>query len=145
MKPFTSNEAEAFLNLQRTADILMRGLERQLKPVGLTQTQYNVLRILRGAGRDGLLCREIGARMVTRDPDITRLLDRLEARGLAIRSRLDSDRRAIRTRITPTGQALLNKLDRPVAELHARQLGHLGNEKVRELIALLEQARARAV
>ncbi len=145
MKPFTSNEAEAFLNLQRTADILMRGLERQLKPTGLTQTQYNVLRILRGAGRDGLLCREIGERMVTHDPDTTRLLDRLEARGLATRSRLEADRRAIRTRITSAGLALLRKLDRPVAELHARQLGHLGDQKIKELIALLEQARAKAL
>jgi DNA-binding MarR family transcriptional regulator len=143
VKPFVSIEAEAFLNLQRTSDFLMRGLERVLKPTNLTQTQYNVLRILRGAGRSGLLCRELGERMVTRDPDITRLLDRLEARGLVRRSRSQADRRAVRTRIRTAGLSLLEKLDHPVAELHKQQLQHLGSPRVRQLIDLLEAARER--
>src|SRR5919108_1101542 len=94
-KPFASLEEEAFLNLQRTADALLHGLEAALKPAGLSPSQYNVLRILRGAEAEGLACREVGERMVTRDPDITRLLDRLEARGLVMRARDREDRRVI--------------------------------------------------
>ena len=104
-RPFVNMEQEAFLNIQRTADALMRGLEELLKPSGLTQTQYNVLRILRGAKPDGLLCRELSERMVTRDPDITRLLDRLERRGLISRLRDRKDRRALTVRITAAGRS----------------------------------------
>ena len=99
-KPSRSLGEEAFLNLQRTADAFMRGFEETLRPFGLTQTQYNVLRILRGARPHGLPCRELGERMITRDPDVTRLLDRLETRGLVARSRDAKDRRVIFTRIT---------------------------------------------
>ncbi len=140
-RPFSSAAQEAFLNLQRTADALMRGLEETLKPSGLTQTQYNVLRILRGAGGAGLLCREVAERMVTREPDMTRLLDRLESRGLATRSRDRRDRRAVTVRITRRGVELVAQLDGPVAELHMRQLSHLGDTRIRRLIALLESAR----
>ena len=140
-KPFSSPAQEAFLNLQRTADALMRGLEETLKPSGLTQTQYNVLRILRGAGASGLLCREVSERMVTREPDMTRLLDRLETRGLVTRSRDRKDRRAITVRITGPGVELLARLDDAVAERHMRQLAHLGNARIRSLIGLLETAR----
>jgi DNA-binding MarR family transcriptional regulator len=140
-KPFASAEQEAFLNLQRTADALMRGLEELLKPSGLTQTQYNVLRILRGARPEGLLCRELSERMVTRDPDITRLLDRLERRGLIGRLRDRKDRRGITARITAAGERLVSKLDAPVGRLHRRQLSHLGALKLRRLIDLLEGAR----
>jgi DNA-binding MarR family transcriptional regulator len=141
-KPFTSAEQEAFLNLQRTADVLLRGLEQVLKPAGLTQSQYNVLRILRGAGPTGLLCREISDRMITRDPDMTRLLDRMEARNLVTRSRDRQDRRSITVRITETGRQLVSGLDGPVAELHRQQLSHLGVRRLQSLIELLEGARA---
>jgi DNA-binding MarR family transcriptional regulator len=140
-RPFTSREAEAFLNLQRTADALMRGLAELLKGSDLSPTQYNVLRILRGAGTAGLSCREIGERMVTRDPDITRLLDRLERRGLLSRVREARDRRVVTTTIAPAGLELLAGLDRPVSELHDRQLSHLGGRKLEQLIGLLESAR----
>ena len=140
-RPFVNMEQEAFLNIQRTADALMRGLEELLKPSGLTQTQYNVLRILRGAKPDGLLCRELSERMVTRDPDITRLLDRLERRGLISRLRDRKDRRALTVRITAAGAELVSKLDDPVARLHSRQLAHLGAPQLHRLIDLLEGAR----
>lgn len=142
-KPFSSVEEEAFLNLQRTADAFIRGFEEMLKPFGLTQTQYNVLRILRGAGSQGLLCRELGERMITRDPDVTRLLDRLETRALVARSRDPKDRRAIFTRITEKGLQLLEDLAGPVAEVHRRQLAHLKKKQARRLIDLLETARRR--
>jgi DNA-binding MarR family transcriptional regulator len=140
-RPFESPEAEAFLNIQRTADALTRGLEETLRPSGLTQAQYNVLRILRGAGDSGLLCRELGERMVTRDPDITRLLDRLESRSLVRRERDPRDRRSIVTRITREGLSVLAELDTPVAQLHKRQLAHLDPEQTIQLVALLEAAR----
>jgi DNA-binding MarR family transcriptional regulator len=143
-KPFDSLEEEAFLNLQRTADALLQGLETALKPKGLSPSQYNVLRILRGAAAEGLACREVAARMVTRDPDITRLLDRLEARGLVMRARDREDRRVITAHITPEGLRLLQELEAPVAELPRRQLGHLDEAQLRTLIELLQVARKRA-
>ena len=143
-KPFASLEEEAFLNLQRTGDALLHGLEAALKPVGLSPSQYNVLRILRGAEAEGLACREVAKRMVTRDPDITRLLDRLEARGLVIRARDREDRRVITVRITPEGLRLLQELEAPVAELPQLQLGHLDEAQLRTLIELLQMARERA-
>ncbi len=135
-------EAEAFVNLQRTADLLMRGLAELLKPDGLSPTQYNVLRILGGAGAGGMACREVAERMITRDPDITRLLDRMEAHALVRRSREGKDRRVITVRIAPEGLRLLKELDGAVNELHRKQLGHLGNQKLRSLIELLEEARS---
>lgn len=143
-KPFRRIEDEAFVNIQRTADALMQGVAATLKPMGLSPSQYNVLRILRGAEPDGLACREIADRMITRDPDITRLLDRLEDRGLVARSRDREDRRVITTRITEKGSRLLKELDEPIEALHVKQLGHLGNEKLRSLIDLLEGARIKA-
>jgi DNA-binding MarR family transcriptional regulator len=112
-----------------------------LRPTGLSPTQYNVLRILRGAEPDGLVCREIGERMITRDPDITRLLDRLEERGLVARSRGTEDRRVIVTRITREGLRILESLDEPIEALHLKQVGHLGPERLKGLIALLEAIR----
>jgi DNA-binding MarR family transcriptional regulator len=142
-KPFRRVEDEAYVNLLRTADALMQGVAATLKPAGLSPAQYNVLRILRGAGPDGLACREIGERMITKDPDITRLLDRLEERDLIRRSRDRSDRRVITTRIMEEGLRILKELDRPVEELHVRQLGHLGEKRLRSLVDLLEAARAK--
>jgi DNA-binding MarR family transcriptional regulator len=143
-KPSRRIEDEAFVNLLRTADALMQGVAATLKPSGLSPAQYNVLRILRGAGRSGLACREIGERMIAKDPDITRLLDRLEERELLSRSRDRADRRVITTRITDKGLRILKELDRPIQELHARQLGHLGKRRLRSLVVLLESAREKA-
>jgi DNA-binding MarR family transcriptional regulator len=142
-RPFASPEAEAALNLLRTADGIVRRVAETLRPYGLSPEQYNVLRILRGAGEEGLACREIGSRMVTQDPDITRLLDRLEARKLILRARERKDRRVVTTRIRPAGLRLLSKLERPLAALHRRLLGHLGVAALRRLIALLEAVRER--
>ncbi len=140
-KPFGSPEQELFLEIQRTADVLMCGLEELLKPSGLTQTQFNVLRILRGAGPAGLTCREVARRMVTHDPDVTRLLDRLESRQFVARTRSEGDRRVIRVCVTPAGLDVLAALDQPVLELHRIQLGRLGNERVRRMIGFLEETR----
>ncbi len=130
-----------FISLQRTADGLMQGVEELLRPTGLSVTQYNVLRILRGAAPEGLACGEIAQRMITRDPDITRLLDRLEARGWVTRSREKRDRRIITTRITSTGLLLLKTMDRPVRELHRRRMGHVSEKKLNLLLRLLESVR----
>jgi DNA-binding MarR family transcriptional regulator len=139
-----SLEQEVFIGVQRTADRLMRDLEAVLKDAHLSATQYNVLKILRSAGMHGLACHEIGERMLTRDPDMTRLLDRLEDRELITRSRERTDRRVIRTRISPEGHRLLKELDEPVRAMHKRQLGHLGDKRLRLMVRLLEAARERA-
>jgi MarR family transcriptional regulator, organic hydroperoxide resistance regulator len=142
-KPFDSLEQEALLNVLRTADVLTQRITAVLKPFKLSHSQYNVLRILRGAGPDGLACQEIAERMISRDPDITRLLDRLETRGLVTRTRDQKDRRVITVRITPEGRRLLEALDKPMAEGDRRPLQHLGEQRLRTLIKLLELARER--
>jgi DNA-binding MarR family transcriptional regulator len=129
-------EEATFLDLLRATDMLSRGLIPVLKTEDLSMTQYNVLRILRGAP-EGLPCGEIANRMITRDPDITRLLDRLEKRGLIYRSRESKDRRMVMAGITPHGLKLLGRLDEPVQEAHRKQLGHLGRERLRALTELL--------
>jgi DNA-binding MarR family transcriptional regulator len=123
--------------------MLSRPLSQLLKTADLTSAQYNVLRILRGAP-DGLPCGEIGSRMITREPDITRLLDRLEKRALISRCRETRDRRTVLTRITPEGLEILDRLDEPVLEFHRKQLGHLGRERLRALCDLLRLARTHA-
>src|SRR5208283_878171 len=109
--PFASRAQEAYLSLLRTAYALQAQVETRLKEFGLTGTQYNALRILRGAGPEGLPCREIGERMITHDPDITRLLNRLEDRGFVARTRAKQDRRVIYGRITAAGLKLLREMD----------------------------------
>jgi len=136
-RPKSCPEESVFVELLRIADRLSRAPAQMLKEHDLSPNQYNILRILRGAP-DGLLCGEIAARMITRDPDITRLLDRLEARGLIARSRPDQDRRRVLTRIAAEGLALLNRLDGPICEIHRRQLGHLGRKRLTDLGHLLE-------
>jgi DNA-binding MarR family transcriptional regulator len=136
-------EEAAFLDLLRTTDTLSRGLIAVLKTEDLSATQYNVLRILRGAPK-GLPCGEIASRMITRDPDITRLLDRLEKRGLIARCRETKDRRMVMTRITPDGLKLLARLDEPVQQAHRKQLGHLGRDRLRALTELLRATRTEA-
>ena len=141
-KPFKSVEEEAILSIARTAAILEHAGAEALKPFKLTITQYNVLRILRGAGDAGLCRNEVGERLVTKVPDVTRLLDRMEAAGLIVRQRGGEDRRFVATRITEKALKLLDKIDRELPAMHGRQLGHVGQKRLRELIALLEEVRA---
>ena len=136
-----SPEEAAFLDLLRTTDMLSRGLISVLKAEELSATQYNVLRILRGAP-EGLPCGEIANRMITRDPDVTRLLDRLEKRGLIFRRRETQDRRTVMAQITAEGSKLLIRLDEPVQAGHRRQLGHLGRKRLQTLSDLLQAARS---
>lgn len=142
-KPFVSREEEVYLNIQRTAEMLWSGVNEMFRQVDLTPTQYNVLRILRGAGGQGVSCSEVSERLVTKDSDITRLLDRLESRGLISRGREARDRRVITTRITDEGLRLLAALDKPIADCHRRQLGHMGEKRLATLSKLLEDARNR--
>lgn len=140
--PFHSRAQEAYLSLLRTADALQTSVGTTLNGFGVTGTQYNALRILRGAGAEGLPCSEIGERMITRDPDITRLLNRLQNRGLVVRARTKNDRRVIRGKITAAGLKLLRGMDEPV-EKHSREmLKHVGQEKLGQLIELLELVRS---
>jgi DNA-binding MarR family transcriptional regulator len=139
-----SLEEAAFLDLLRTTDMLSRGMVGVLKGEDLSSTQYNVLRILRGAP-EGLPCGEVASRMITRDPDVTRLLDRLEKRKLISRCRETKDRRTVMARITADGLELLSRLDGPVQAAHRRQLGHLGRERLRTLTGLLLVARSQVV
>lgn len=140
--PFTSKEEEAYLNLQRTSNLLLQALTRLMRAEGVTPSQYNVLRILRGSHPDALTCGEIGDRLVTPGPDVTRLLDRLEDRGWVERERDSGDRRVVRSRITDSGLEILGALDEPVAEWLREHLGDLGRSRLQQLIGLLEQARA---
>jgi DNA-binding MarR family transcriptional regulator len=121
--------------------MLTRGADWVLKAEDLSLTQYNVLRILRGAPQ-GLPCGEIARRMVTRDPDVTRLLDRMEKRSLISRSRESRDRRLVLARITPEGLKLVNRLDEPVQKTLRKQLGHMGKDRLRALAELLAAARS---
>ena len=139
-KPKPSLEETVFLDLLRTSEVLSRRIDYVLKNADLSSNQYNVLRILRGAP-EGLACGEIGSRMITRDPDITRLLDRLEKRALISRCRESKDRRMVLTRITPAGLKLLAELDEPVQQAHREQLGHVGRERLKALSELLELSR----
>ena len=133
-------EEQVFIALAVTTDQLARRLEPVLKAADISPTQYNVLRILRGSP-EGLSCSDIGSRMISRDPDITRLLGRLEKRGLVSRCRETNDRRMVLTRITEAGLALLAQLDAPLLETHHLLLGHLGPEKLKTLLGLLGDAR----
>src|SRR2546425_5959403 len=142
-RPSACPEEAAFLDLLLTTDMLSRRPAQVLKTEDLSATQYNVLRILRGAP-EGLTCGEVANRMITRDPDITRLLYRLEKRALISRCREAKDRRMVLTRITPEGLALLARLDRPVQDAHRKQLDHLGREQLRILSELLSACRSRA-
>jgi len=140
-KPFDSIEAEAFLNIVKTADVLEQSVEAVLKPFGISGTQYNVLRILRGAGSAGLSCREIGERMISHDPDVTRLLDRMEKAGHVTRGRATSDRRVVVTQITPEGLNLIEQLDKPLEANLRATVGHVDTKKLSTLIDILELLR----
>lgn len=140
-KPFTSLHHEAMLNVLRTSATMTDALDELLKAHGITATQYNVLRILRGAEPAGLCRNELRDRMLTRMPDVTRLLDRMEESGLVARSRDNEDRRLVSTTITKAGRQLVDALDAPVNQLHKRSLGHLTEEQLAGLIELLTLAR----
>ena len=133
----------AFLSIVQAAEEMQRGLAELLQAHDLSIAQYNVLRILRGAGPEGATCGDVSENLIRHDPDVTRLVDRLDQRGLVDRARDTKDRRVVRTRITRAGAALLAELDDPVDDLHARQLGHVGSKRLADLVALLDEARAK--
>jgi DNA-binding MarR family transcriptional regulator len=139
--PFSSVEEEAILNLMRTADCVQRAFQQRIRGTGLTSTQYNVLRILRGAQPDGLTCAAIGARMIAMEPDITRLLARLKRLKLISQQRDRRDRRVVWTRISAAGLELLRTLDPVVQRIPVELLGHLERAELAEIIRLLELAR----
>lgn len=136
-RPFSSPESAAYLAVLRVASRFEQEMSDLLRPYGITPTQYNGLRILRGGGATGLTCGGVLDRLVTRDPDITRLLDRLEKLGLVTRTRDSEDRRVVISRITAAGLELLEKLDAPVNELHRSQLAVLGPDELQQLTQLL--------
>jgi DNA-binding MarR family transcriptional regulator len=132
-------EERLFVSILKSADSLGQIVDQFLKSHGLTAAQYNVLRILRGAEPEGLLCRGISDRMISRDPDMTRLLDRMEKRDLITRERQKDDRRVIKTRITATGLSLLRKMDQPIREVHKEQFSHLTAPRMKTLVESLEE------
>ncbi|MER3431022.1 MAG: MarR family transcriptional regulator [Blastocatellia bacterium] len=140
-KPFSSIYEQVFLEVLVTAERLKTESTEIFKDFDLTPTQYNVLRILRGAGAEGLACREIADRMITRDSDITRLLDRLESRGLITRERQTADRRIVRAFISEKGLDVLGELDWPVSNWHAARVSDLTDDEIKTLIDLLEKLR----
>ncbi len=140
-KPFASLEEEATLSIARTAAVIDHALAQALKPYDITPTQYNVLRILRGAGPDGLCRNEVGERLIRPVPDVTRLLDRMEQMGLIGRTRGRADRRYVTTQITAKGLDLLGRLDGQMCAIHREHLGHLDAGRLRALIDLLAAAR----
>jgi DNA-binding MarR family transcriptional regulator len=141
--PFSSAREEVSLNILRTAALLEHAVAERLRPYGLTPTQYNVLRILRGAGKDGLCRNQVRERMLNPVPDATRLLDRLEESGLVARVRDIEDRRFVTASITRRGLELLKQLDEPVSRMHDDWLGHMSQTELRRLADLLEAARDR--
>jgi DNA-binding MarR family transcriptional regulator len=140
-RPFASIEEEALLNIMRTSDCLHRALQRRTKDWGITSTQYNVLRILRGAQPQGLTCSAVGDRMITAVPDITRLLARMKELKLIKQQRDKRDRRVVWTQISAAGLELLGKMDEEITRMPHELLGHLNQQEVAEFIRLLELAR----
>jgi DNA-binding MarR family transcriptional regulator len=138
-----SLEARVFIALLSAADRLSQGAESLVRKYGLTGTQYNVLRILRGAEPTGMACKGISDRMISHDPDMTRLLDRMDQRGLITRERQTDDRRVVKTRITSQGLEILKKLDAPIQELHKRQFRDIGAARLQTLAAALEEVIAK--
>jgi len=132
-------ETNLFVAFMQIADVFGNEAEQLVKTAGLTGAQYNVLRILRGAGSEGLACREIGERMISHDPDITRLLDRMEKRGLITRERQTDDRRVVKTCVTAKGLEILKTLDHPVRDLHKRQFRGMSATQLNTLAKTLGQ------
>lgn len=142
-KPFDSPFEEAMLSVVRTAEVLRYAAADLFKPYGITSTQYNVLRILRGAGSAGLPCGAIAERMVTQDSDITRLLDRLSSQGLIARGRSEEDRRVVTTVLTAEGRKLLTRLDPVMRQFHQDMVGHIDDRTLAAMVRGLEQLRER--
>ena len=140
-KPFSGIDEEALLNIQRISSYLEHVMQQTFKQHGLTSAQYNALRILRGAGSDGLRCTEIGERMISRDPDITRLLDRLERQGLVGRRRDTRDRRVVHIYISAQGMEMLQGLDPVAVAAGISLLGHMSSARKTLLIELMEEVR----
>jgi DNA-binding MarR family transcriptional regulator len=140
--PFDSLPQEAYLNLMRTSSVLGADFARLFREHGLSDATFNTLRILRGASDTGITCGEIGTMLVTRVPDVTRLVDRLVEDGLATRQRGRDDKRTVRVKISSLGLKKLKDLDGPLLILHEAQLGHMKAEDLRALVGLLELARA---
>ncbi|MGB7847765.1 MAG: MarR family transcriptional regulator [Candidatus Acidiferrum sp.] len=136
-------EDQLFVAILKAADSLSQEADQLIKAAGLTAAQYNVLRILRGAEPDGLPCSGIGERMISRDPDMTRLLDRMESHQLITRERQKADRRVIKTRITPEGLKVLKKLDQPVHDLHKKQFRQMTAARMKQLAELLVEVEKR--
>lgn len=142
-RPFPSPHQEAVVALIRTADLFRRLVADVVEPLGITSQQYNVLRILRGAGKDGLPTLEIAERMIEQTPGITRLIDRLEAKKLVSRERSSTDRRCVYCRITAAGLEMLDSLDTPVDDASGSSLDSLTKRELAQLVALLDRARTR--
>lgn len=142
-RPGIHVEDQLFIAILKTADLLAQQAEQVIKAAGLTPAQYNVLRILRGAEPQGLPCRALGDRMISRDPDMTRLLDRLEKQGYITRERQKDDRRVIKTRITAGGLKQLKKLDQPVHQVHQGQFRHMSVARLKQLGELLQEVAKR--
>jgi DNA-binding MarR family transcriptional regulator len=142
-RPFRSVHEEATLSIARTAAVLEHRLAQALKPFDVTPTQYNVLRILRGAGGDGLCRNEVGERLIRPVPDVTRLLDRMEELGLITRRRGAADRRFVSTTLSTRGHEVVDRLDKEICAIHREHLGHLDEPRLRQLIELLADVRSR--
>jgi DNA-binding MarR family transcriptional regulator len=140
-QPVRQLEEEASLSIVRKSDLLLQRFTDLLKPYNLSPTQYNVLRILRGAGKEGASCKDVGNRLIARDPDITRMMDRLEKRGLLRRDRTEQDRRVVTHRLTDEGLTLVNELDRPVRDLNRAMWRGVAPEKLETLMAILKEIR----
>jgi len=137
-------EDRLFVALLKASDSLASQADQLIKANGLTSAQYNVLRILRGAGPEGLPCNTIAERMISRDPDMTRLLDRMEKRDVITRERQKEDRRVVKARITDGGLKLLKKMDAPIRELHKSQFAHMTSARLKTLMDLLTEVAAHA-
>jgi DNA-binding MarR family transcriptional regulator len=142
-KPFPSPTSEALLSVLRTAAVLEHRLTEVLKPYGITHTQYNVLRILRGAGSTGLCGREVAERLVSKVPDISRLLDRMEEMQLIDRERDPADRRHVTARISPEGLRVLTRATPQLEAIEQTRFAGLEPERVKLLIEVLAQIRER--
>jgi len=140
-KPFASPVQEAVLGIKRTAALLELRMADLLRPYGITPTQYNVLRILRGAGGEGLPRCEVQGRLVAPVADTTRLLDRLEKLGLVARARNTDDRRVVTSKITPRGLALLEKVAVPLKDFEQGEIGRISDARLRTLIGILDEIR----
>jgi DNA-binding MarR family transcriptional regulator len=140
-RAFATIEEELLVSLLRTTDVLHERFEAMIRPFNISMTQYNVLRILRGAEPGGRTCGEIGERMIAREPDVTRLLERLEKAGLIRRTRDSKDRRVVVTRITNSGLKLLDELEPKLRELDGL-LKPMGERKIASTLKLLDEVRA---